>query len=54
MSRSFVLFENAPEKAPSGVYLVGLHGFKQADFAKVHDFRLASDEAEFLSTITPT
>ena len=35
-----------------GVYLIGLHGFKQGDFGKVHDFRLATDEAEFLSALT--
>ncbi len=52
MYRSFVLFDNAPKTASSGVYLVGFYGFTQADFAKVHDFRPTSDEAEFMNTLS--
>ena len=51
MWRSFVLFEAAPEKAASGLYLVGFHGFTVANVPRIHDFRQASDEAEFLSTL---
>ena len=51
MYRSFVLFENAPEKASTGIYLVGLYGPNLVAFPKVHDFRLAVDEAEFLSAL---
>ena len=51
MFRSFVIFETVPEKAASGIYLVGFRGFKQADFAKIRDFRLTSDEDEFLASL---
>jgi hypothetical protein len=39
-------------RASSGVYLTGLLSCEQADFAKVRDFRLASDEREFVATLT--
>jgi hypothetical protein len=52
MYRSFVLFENAPEMAATGVHLVGFYGFQQSDFAKIHDFRPAADDAEFITAIT--
>jgi hypothetical protein len=52
MYRSFVLFDDVSAKAPLGIYLVGFYGFNQGDFARVHDFRLASREEEFLAAMT--
>ena len=54
MARATVVFANPLTRATNGKYLVGFYGFKQDDFAKVHDFQKVATCQEFLRELKGT
>lgn len=51
MYRTYCKFDGLIEPATKSLYLVGIRGFDQKHFERVHDFSLTTSTSDFLSSI---
>ena len=52
MYQSSVTYDRHPNRSATGLYLVGFYGFRQREFALVHDFQRAATVEQFVREVT--